>query len=266
MLQQVSTVMRVASGDPARVASMVAEVLDRKPSVFIAAGPASLRAAAQATRTVPIVAYDLETDPVAAGYAQSIARPGGNVTGVFLDMPDFSGKWLELLRESLPQLTRVALLWDSSVGTLQYETLIRIAAGLNLQTDLLEVATRADFAGQFAVARDRGARAIVLLSSPLMYSNVKELAELALRHRLPAITMLVEFARSGGLFAYGPSLLAAARQAGVMAGKVLGGTLPASLPIERPTIFKLIVNQRTAEALGVVIPPSIQARADEVIE
>jgi putative tryptophan/tyrosine transport system substrate-binding protein len=245
---------------------MVREVLDRQVSVFIAAGPACLRLAAQATRTLPIVAYDFETDPVAAGYAQSIARPGGNVTGIFLDLPNFSGKWIELLRECIPTLQRVAVVFDPSAGRLQADSVSRIAADLNMQTDLLETNTQVDFEGAFAVARDRGAGAVVMLSSPLVFTNARDLAALGLRYRLPAITMFAEFARGGGLLSYGPSLLAAANQAGVMAGKVLAGIPPAALPIERPSKFELLVNSRTAEALGIQIPASIQARADEVIE
>lgn len=245
---------------------MVKEVLDRQVSVFIAAGPASLRLAAQATRTLPIVAYDFETDPVAAGYAQSIARPGGNVTGIFLDLPNFSGKWIELLRGCIPTLQRVAVLWDPSVGRKQADSVTQIIASLNMQADLLETNTQTDFEGAFAVARDRGAGGVVMLSSPLVFTNARQLAALALRYRLPAITMFAEFARGGGLLSYGPNLLAAAHQAGFMAGKVLAGTSPATLPIERPAKFEFLVNSRTAEMLGIKIPASVEAGAHEVIE
>ena len=117
-------------------------------------------------RTLPIVAYDFETDPVAAGYAANIARPGGNVTGVFLDLPEFSGKWIELLRECMPRLSRVALVWDPSVGRVQVNSLVKVAAELKMTTDLLEVRVRSDFEGAFAVARS-GAAAAIVLSSPL---------------------------------------------------------------------------------------------------
>jgi putative ABC transport system substrate-binding protein len=265
-LPRVELVMRVVGRDPARLAPMVKEVLDRQVSVFIAAGPASLRLASQATRTLPIVAYDFETDPVAAGYAQSIARPGGNVTGIFLDLPNFSGKWMELLRACIPTLQRVAVVWDPSVGRKQADSANQIIVGLNMQADLLETNSQVDFEGVFAVARDRGAGAMVMLSSPLVFTNARQLAALALRYRLPAITMFAEFARGGGLISYGPSLLTAAHQAGFMAGKVLAGTSPADLPIERPSKFELLVNSRSAEALSIKIPASIQALADEVIE
>jgi len=263
---QVELVLRYTEGDPGNVAPMIAEIIGKKVSVFVAAGPANLRAAREAATTVPIVAYDFETDPVAAGYAANLARPGGNVTGVFLDLPAFSGKWIELLRECVPRLSRVALIWDPSVGPVQVDSLVKIASELKMTTDLLEVRVRSDFAGAFAVAKDRGAGAAIVLSSPLMFVNVKDLADLSLRHRLPAITLFAEFARAGGLLSYGPSLLGAARQVGFMAGKVLAGSTPATMPIERPSKFELILNRRTAEALDVTIPASVEARADEVIE
>ena len=265
-LPQVEMVVRVAEGDAAKIEPMVAEVIDKKVSVFVAPGPAVLRAAKAATKTLPIIAYDFETDPIADKYAESIARPGGNVTGIFLDFPNFAGKWIEILRECISQLSRIAMLWEPSTGRVQVDAIAKTTGELNIQTALLEVKVRADFAGAFAVAKDRGASAVIILSSPLVPPNVKELAELSLRYKLPAITLFSEFARTGGLFSYGPNLLGASKQAGVLAGKVLLGASPASLPIERPTNFELIVNQHTAEALGIAIPASIQVRADEVIE
>jgi putative ABC transport system substrate-binding protein len=245
---------------------MVAEVIGQKVSVFVAAGPALLAAAKAATDTLPIIAYDFETDPVAEKYAQSIARPGGNVTGIFLDIPTFSGKWIELLRECLPGLSRIAVIWDSGVGRRQVDTLSQIASDLRIATELLEVRVRPDLAGAFEAARNRGAGAAIVLSSPLVFQSSKEIAELSLHHRVPAISLFSSFARSGGLISYGPSLLGAARQAGFKAGKVLGGSTAANMPIERPTKFELIVNQRAAETLGVALPLSITVRADEVIE
>jgi putative ABC transport system substrate-binding protein len=258
--------VRVTEGRADRLAPAVAEVLAQKVSVFIAGGPPSLRAAQQATRTVPIVAYDFETDPVAGKYAQSIARPGGNVTGVFLDLPAFAGKWLELLHECMPQLARVGVIWDPDTGRLQADAVIKASAGLGIKTDLLEVHATADYPAAFANAREHGAQAVILLSSPLVFIGVKEIGELSARQRMPTITMFAEFAKAGGLLGYGPSLLGAFRQASFMAGKILAGANVATTPIERPTTYELVVNQRSAEAMGVKIPASIQARADEVIE
>ncbi len=263
---QVEMVVRVTEGDPGKMAPMVAEVLSKNVSVFVANGPAVLQTVQAITRTLPIVAIDFESDPISAGYAQSLARPGGNVTGVFLDFPNFSGKWIELLLECMPKLSRIALMWDPTTGPVQVDALNRTAAALNMQTDLLEVRVRGDYTGAFAVAKDRGAGAVIMLSSPLVPASAKELADLSLHYRLPAITMFSEFARTGGLFSYGPNLLVATKQLGVLAGKVLAGTAPANLPIERPTNFELMVNLHAAEALGLTMPPSILARADETIE
>jgi putative ABC transport system substrate-binding protein len=259
-------VFRSTEGVAARLAPAIAEVFAQNVSVFIAAGPAALRVAQQASRTVPIVAYDFETDPVAGKYAQSIARPGGNVTGVFLDLPAFAAKWLELLHECMPQLARVGVIWDPDTGRLQADAVIKASAGLGIKTDLLEVHASADYPAAFAAARERGAQAVILLSSPLVFIRVKEIGELSLRQRMPTITMFGEFAKAGGMIAYGPSLLGAFRQAGFLAGKILAGATAAATPIERPSTYELVVNQRSAEMMGVKLPASILARADEVIE
>jgi putative ABC transport system substrate-binding protein len=258
---------RWAEGHFDRLPAMAADLVARKVDlIFIGSGPVGLRAARQATTTVPIVTVDFETDPVADGFAQSVARPGHNVTGVFLDLPGFANKWFELLRECLPQLAHVALILDPGSGRAQVASMTKVAAGLGINTESLEVKTRADYAAVFAAAKDRGAGAVLLPSSPQVFTNAGELAELSLRYRLPSITLFSEFARNGGLLAYGPNLSAAATQAVSMVGKVLAGTAPANLPLERPATFELIVNQRTATALGLTIPAVVGGRADEVIE
>lgn len=265
-LSKQDIVVRVIDGDMGRLGGAIKEVLDQKVAAFIAGGPVALRLAQQATKSVPILAYDFETDPVASKYAGSIARPGGNVSGVFLDQPAFAGKWIELLRECMPQVSRVGLIWDPGTGRLQADSLITAAGTLGMKTDLLEVHGLADYGPAFAAARAHGAQAVVLLSSPLVFIQVKALGELAARERMPAITMFGEFAKAGGMIAYGPSLLGAYKQTSFMAGKVLGGASVAAMPIERPSTYELIVNTKAAEALGVTIPASIQARADEVVE
>jgi putative ABC transport system substrate-binding protein len=265
-LRHVEIVVRYTEGDPARVVPMVREVIDSNVALVAAVGPATLRAAKDMTSSLPIVAYDFESDPVAEKYAVSIAHPGGNVTGVFLDLPAFSGKWIELLVECVPRLSRIALIWDPATGRVQVEALTAIAARLAIQIDVLEARARNDYPGVFAAAVDRGAGAAILLSSPLVFNNIKEAVELSLGHKLPAITLFSQFARTGGLLSYGPSVLSTARQVGGLAGRVLMGATPANLPIERPTKFELLVNLRSAEMLGVRIPALVQARADEVIE
>ena len=263
---QIEIVVRTAEGDPVQITPLVTEVLAKTVNVIIANGPAVLQAARSATRTIPIVAIDLETDPVASGVAATLARPGGNITGVFLDFPDFTGKWLEMLIESSPKLARAAVLWDPITGPVQMESVQKTGKTLNVELDMVEVQRPSDFDSAFLMAIQRGAGAMVILSSPLVAPNVQVLAELALRHGLPAITLFPDFARSGGLLAYGPNLLSLYRLAGVLAGKVLRGASPAELPIERPTKFETVLNMRTAHALGISIPTSLLLRADEVIE
>ncbi len=263
---QLELVVRVGEGDPARIAPMVAEVMQKRVAVIMAVGRPVLEAARAATKDIPIVAVDLESDPVASGFADSVARPGHNLTGVFLDFPDFAAKLVQLLVESRPGIQRIAVLWDPTTGPLQNDSVKRTAAALNLQTDMIEIRVRDDFERAFTQASRNRAEALIMLSSPLISVNVKTLADLALRHRLPTITPFPDFARTGGLFAYGPNLLGMFQQAGILVGKVLRGRDPADLPIERPTKFEFVLNSRTAEAMGFVIPPSILARADEVIE
>ena len=263
---EIETVLRLTEGNPNRLAPAIEEVLARNVSVFVAVGPAVLREVRKQTATVPIVAYDFESDPVTAGFVQSVARPGGNMTGIFLDVPAFVAKWLEFLRECLSRLSRVALAWEASSGRVQVEALTRTARDLGIATDLLEVGGRADYDSAFARAGTLGAGAVILLSSPLVFANIPEIAALSLKHRMPAITLFAEFARAGGLMAYGPSALGATRQAGFMAGRILRGQTPATMPIEQPSIYNLAINLRTAGQLGVAIPPTLLARADDVIE
>ena len=263
---QVEIVGRAAEGDPAQIAPLVAEVIARNVSVIMASGPLALNAARSATRTIPIVAIDFETDPVASGVAATLARPGSNVTGVFLDFPDFTAKWMEMLVESNPKLLRAAVLWDPDTGPLQLASVRKAAGTLNVQLEVVEVHRASDFNAAFLIANQRGVGAMVMLSSPVIAPNVHVLAELALRHRLPAITLFPDFARAGGLLAYGPSLPSSYQLAGVLAGKVARGVDPATLPIERPTKFETVINMRTAHALGISIPTSLLLRADEVIE
>ena len=263
---QIELVLRTAEGDPAQITPLVAEVMAAPVNVFIANGPAVLRAARTATRTIPIVAIDLETDPVASGAAATLARPGGNITGVFLDFPDFTAKWMEMLVESSSKLSRVAVLWDPATGPVQMESIKKAGEALKLQLDIIEVQRPSDFVAAFSVASQRSAGAMVILSSPLISPNVQVLAELALRNRIPAITLFPDFARAGGFLAYGPNLLNLYRLTGVLAGKVLRGANPAELPIERPAKFETVLNMRTAHALGLSVSTSLLLRADEVIE
>jgi len=263
---QVELILRVANGDPARIAPLAAEIIAFNVDVAFAVGPAVVRAFRSATHTVPIVANDLESDPVDIGIATSLAHPGGNVTGVFLAFPEFSAKWLELLKQTIPNLSRVAVLWDPATGAMQKSAIAGAAEALKVTLEIVEVRTPSDFDEALNTASRGGAGALLMLSSPLVSANLQRLAELAILHHLPTVTLFPDFARAGGLMAYGPNLLGAIQQAGGMIGKVLHGTNPADLPIERPTKFRLVINLKTAQALGLEVPPTVLARADEVIE
>jgi putative ABC transport system substrate-binding protein len=263
---KLTIVSRVTDGDPTLLQPMAAELVNRKVDVIIASGPASVRAVRAATTSIPIVASDLESDPLSTGFIAENRHPGGNVTGVFLDFPDFSKKWLQALNEAVPQNTVVAVLWDPATGRHQRDAVEAAAAELNLTLTVLEVRVPNDFEPAFQSAKDQGAGGLVVLSSPLIGGNTKLLAGLAMKYRLPAITLFAQFARDGGLMAYGPSLKAVNRQDGVMAAKILLGANPAETPIETPTRFEFVLNLKTAKALGVVIPAPLLLRADEVVE
>jgi putative ABC transport system substrate-binding protein len=266
---KIELVLRLTKGNPERIAPLVTEIFASNVDVFFATGPAVVRACRAVTETVPIVAIDLESDPVADGTVASFSHPGGNLTGVFLAFPDFTSQWLQLLKETIPELSRVAVLWDPSTGVMQRKAVEGAAQLLGVTLDILEVRSPADFDGAFSSARQRGAGAMLMLSSPVFSgtgANGQKLAELSILHNLPAITIYTDFPRSGGLMAYGPNLLDTIRQTGVMVAKVLQGSKPADLPIERPSKFELVVNTRTAKALHLVFPTAVLLRADEVIE
>jgi putative ABC transport system substrate-binding protein len=262
----VTLIPQITNGDPALLSPMAADLVARKVDLIFAVSSVALQAARDATTTIPIVSIDLETDPIGSGLVKSIAQPGGNITGVFLDFPDFAKKWLEVLKETIPQVSTIAVLWDPTTTKTQL-TAIQAAAGiLNLKLEVLEVRSRADLEAAFPSASRRAAGAVLMLSSPLIGANTNLLAELALTQKLPAITLFSDFARNGGLMAYGPNLLAQYRLAGVMAAKILHGTKPAVLPIESPTRFEFILNLKTAGQFGLTVPPLVLLRADEVIE
>lgn len=195
---QVDLRVRVAEGDPKRIAPMAAEIVAQNPDAIFAAAVSVLRPIRSATRTIPIVALDLETDPVESGLVDSIQRPGGNITGVFFDFPDFTSKWLELLQETIPKLSRLAVLWVPDVDRTQMNAIEKAAGSLNIRIDVFAVQVRSDFDEGFASASRGSADAVVMLSSPLIGSNAAVLAELAIRYKLPAVTLFPDFARAGG--------------------------------------------------------------------
>ena len=263
---EVEILPRIANGDSSRLADMAADLVARKVDIICPVSPVAVRAARAATKTIPIVVSDLESDPVAEGFVSSVARPGGNLTGVFLDFPDFSKKWLELLKEAVPKSATIAVIWDPATGTTQLKAVEAAAPTLALKLETIEMRAVGNAETAFATAAQRGADAVLILSTPVVGANTQLFADLAKAQRLPAITLFTDFARNGGLMAYGPNLLTYFRQMGIITAKILRGAKPAEVPIETPTKFEFVLNLRTANALGLIVPPSILLRADEVIE
>jgi len=263
---KVTIIARVTDGDPTLLQPMAADLANHKVDLIATLGPAALRAARAATNSISIVASDLESDPLRTGFIAANRRPGSNVTGVFLDFPDFSKKWLQALKEAIPQTSVIAVLWDPATGSDQRSAVEAAAIELNLTLVLLEIRVTDDLERALRSAKDQRAGGLVALSSPLIGGQTKLLAELAMKYHFPAITLFAEIARDGGLMAYGPSIQTVIRQQGVLAAKVLLGASPAETPIETPTRFEFVLNLKTAKALGIAIPASTLLRADEVIE
>jgi len=263
---RVILVARATGGDESKIVPKLKELIAEGVDVLIPTGPSLMRAARALTPTIPIVTFDLESDPIEAGWLSSYAHPGSNVTGVFSDFPEFSSKWLELLKETLPACSNVVALWDPATSTVQPRAIASAVRSVGAKTEVLEIKSFSDLDGTFESASARRPDGLLILSSPIVSVNSKQLAELSLKHRLPAISLFANFARSGGLIAYGPNLEDLYRETGAMAGKILKGAKPADLPAERPTRFDLVVNLKTAKALNLTMPTSMLLRANEVIE
>ena len=262
----VSFVFRSAFADPPQLAEAAAEIVRHKVDVIWAVGAPFTRAAHAASSTVPIVAIDFTTDPVAEGYAESFGRSGRNITGIFLDAPQIAGKWLEVLKRTVPGLSRIAVLWDPSPGTAHLHGVQSVARALGLQLEVVEVHKPEDIDQAFSVFRG-GPQALVILPSPMLFVQSPRLAKLALKHRLPATSMTPYlFAEAGGLVGYGPDDAATVERSAVFVAKILRGAEPGQLPLERPSKFDFILNLKTAKALGLTVPESVLVTADKVIQ
>jgi putative ABC transport system substrate-binding protein len=257
---------RTAEGKAERFAGIMADLARLKPDLIVAGGPeAVLQAARQATTTIPIVFIAIEFDPVLRGYIGSLARPGGNVTGVFLRQPELAVKRVDLLREMLPRVTRVAVLWDSFSGD-QLKATETAMRSVGLQLQALELPPPYTFDRAFKLAAGGRAEVLICTASPVLWRERTQIGELAARYRLPIIAPFGEMAEAGAVLSYGASLSEIYRYAATHADKILRGAKPADLPFEQPTRFELVINLKTAKALSLTIPPSLLARADQVIE
>jgi putative tryptophan/tyrosine transport system substrate-binding protein len=247
--------------------SLANELIRLKPEAVVATGGPAIRAVKALTDSIPIV-MAFSGDPVGTGLIGSLGRPGGNLTGLSMMSPDLSAKRLEILKEVLPRIRRVSTLWnpDDPVYALELKRTEAAARGLDISLHAVEVRTRDDFEPAFAVMTKSQADALVVFAHGLTILNRDKLIELAGRHRLPTMYGTRENVTDGGLMAYGPSIPALYRRAAFYIDKILKGIKPADIPVEQPAKFELVINLKTAKALGVDVPPALLARADEVIE
>ena len=260
---------RFAEGKLDRLAGFASELVRLNVDVMITGGTPGTRAALQATRTIPLV-ITVVGDPIEAGLVASLARPGGNVTGLTQMAPQLSGKRLELLKEALPKVSRVAVFVDAALRAQQLPESLReaqmAAESLGLKLQPLEVRGPNDFDGAFRAATSQGAGALMTLPGPVVDFHRQRVVDLAAKNRLPAIYPTSEFVEVGGLMSYGPDRADLTRRAATYVDKLLKGAKPAELPVEQPTKFELVINRKTAKALGLTIPPSLLLRADQVID
>ena len=245
----------------------MAELVRRKVDVIVTTGQeTAVKAAMQASATTPIIMQAIDFDPVARGYIASLGRPGGNITGVFLRQIELTAKRLELLKEAIPDMARAIVLWDA-VSADQVEATVEAARTLKLQVKSVEFRDQPyNYASALASASARPGDALLFLTSPSFNRDRKRLAEIAVGQRLPSMFANRQYADAGGLMSYGPNYQAMNRLSAEYVDKILKGARPADLPVEQPTMFELVINLKTAQALGLTVPHAMLMRADEVIE
>ena len=253
--------------DPRGPFGVAAELMRLQVDLIVATGPeVALQAVVGASRSIPIVILAVQYDPIERGYVSSLDRPGGNITGVFYRQPELAAKQLELLTQTFPEKSRLAVLYDTNSAD-QFSAAERAAGSMPLELRPLKLEKPPyDFAAAFRTMVQGGAQMVLVLSSPFFVEHRPEVAALAIEHRLPTMFVFRSYVDSGGLMSYGVEQLAMYRKIGLYVAKILNGTKPADLPVEQPTKFELVVNLKTAKAIGIELPTSILLRADEVIE
>jgi len=258
---------RYAEGKPDSLVALAAELVLLKVDVIVTSGGAPTRAAKQATVTIPIVMAQ-DNDPIGNGFVASLARPGGNITGLSSVAAELSGKRLEFLKEIVPKLSRVAVLWTSTnpgnAQALRETELAAAAFGLKLHA--LDIVNPRDIESAFRAAGKGRPDAVIVLASLVLNSQRTQVADLAVKNRLPAIYYALEWVEDGGLMSYGVSYTDLYRRAATYVDRILKGAKPADLPVEQPTKFELVINLKTAKQIGLTIPPNVLARADRVIK
>jgi putative ABC transport system substrate-binding protein len=265
--QNIAFEQRWAERNPHRYPELAAELARLKVEVIVAGNLESARVAKAATGTIPIV-LTAGGDPLRAGLVSSLSRPGGNITGLSELGPDLAPKLLQLLKEAVPRLAKVAILWDpsnpSQSPTRQESELAARMLGSAIVS--LEVAVPGDFERAFSAATREQPDALIVYTTPITYSHRMQIIDFAARRRLPVVSSAREFVDAGGLMSYGPNLRALFRRAATYVDRIVRGAKPADLPIEQPTQFEMVINLKTAKALGLTIPPPLLQRADQVIE
>jgi putative ABC transport system substrate-binding protein len=258
---------RVAEGSSDRLAALAAELVRLNVELIVASGPPGTRAAKKATVTIPIVMAQ-DPDPVGSGFVASLARPGGNITGLSSLVAELGGKRLELLNEIIPRLSRVAVLGTSANPTniQQFREIEAAARPIGVSLEFLEVVESKDIESGFQAASKIRANALLVLGNPVVNAHRTQITDLAVKHRLPAVYGQQEFVEAGGLMFYGASITELFRRAATYVDKILKGAKPADLPVEQPKKFEFIINLKTAKQIGLTIPPNVLARADKVIK
>jgi ABC-type uncharacterized transport system substrate-binding protein len=258
---------RYADNDGTRLPHLAMELLSRGVRVIIATSQPSIVAAARVTRRVPVIGR-MNDDPTTNGMAQTLARPGGNITGIYAMTEELNQKRLELLKEAVPSLHRVGVLLRPNWSNAKHDWQVALAAAQQLHLELLplDVHSADDITTAIGQASTKKIEGITTFRNPTVVTYLKLIAELCREHRLPGVFDAREYVAAGGLMSYGPNINAIYRQLASYAAKLLHGTPADQLPIEQPTIFELVLNRRTANTIGVVLPPSLFARADEVID
>jgi putative tryptophan/tyrosine transport system substrate-binding protein len=257
---------RWARGNPDTLPQLTRELIQLHADVLVPAARPSIEAARAATTDLPIVVADLESDPVASGYVASLAHPGGNLTGLFLDAPTLCGKWLQQINDIVPAVKKIGVLWDSTTGTSQLDAIRAAATTASIDLVVMEFRDSAGLDTALESGLKQAPQAVIQLGSPLIRQAGTRTADILSARRIPSISQFRTFPDGGGLMSYGPDLIYLFRRIGPIVGKILRGARPADLPIERPTKFELVINLRAAKALGVTIPGALLATADEVIE
>jgi putative tryptophan/tyrosine transport system substrate-binding protein len=257
---------RWARGRPEVLPQLARELVQLRVDILVVTARPSIEAARAATSELPIVGSDLESDPIASGFIENLAHPGGNLTGFFLDAPSLCSKWLQQIREVLPGVREIAALWDTTTGRYQLEAIRASAKTMSIDVQVFEYRDSEGMVTALELGLKGAPQAVIQLGSPLANQGAPRVAQILSSRRIPGISQFRTFSDGGGLMSYGPDLIHLYRRLGSYVSKILHGARPAELPIELPTKFELVINLKAAKALGLEMPATLLGSADEVIE